>query len=124
MFEFLKTKKSVKKEIKKKAPLSDVGKMFRESRFEGIIIRPHYTEKSSKLSEGRVYAFEVFPNATKRNIASAIEQIYKVKPDSVRIVSAVKKKTSLRKYKGGLNYKNINKKAYVKLREGDTISFS
>lgn len=117
-------KAPTKKKAPEKAPLSGTGKMLRETRLESILIRPRYTEKSATLSEKGVYVFEVSERANKTNVAHAIELQYNVKPMSVRMVSKNYKPVSERRYKGNSGVRRSNKKAYVKLKKGDTISFS
>ena len=51
------------------------------SSLHDILRYPHVTEKSTlkkELSEGRVIAFQVRPDASKRNIKEAVEQIFDV----------------------------------------------
>ena len=51
-----------------------------------ILRRPIISEKAAKLSENNGVAFEVAENATKADIARAIQAIYNVKPVKVNIV--------------------------------------
>ncbi len=85
-----------------------------------IIKRPVVTEKATQLaSDENTYVFEVDRNANKIQIKKAIEQIYGVHVESVRVVNVKPKrgrwgrKTVVRKHAW--------KKAYVRLREGDSI---
>ena len=84
-----------------------------------IIKAPVVTEKSTKLGqeEGK-YFFKVDSKATKTEIKSAIEQIFKVKVDSVQTINAKTKKRRVGRYAG---MSNKYKKAIVKLAEGQTI---
>jgi len=57
------------------------------SRLHDILRYPHVTEKSTlkkELSDGRVIAFQVRPDASKRNIKEAVEKIFDVEVEKVR----------------------------------------
>ncbi len=84
-----------------------------------IIFRPVITEKSTWLKEiNRAICFEVAPHANKIEIKEAIEQLFKVKVENVRIV----KKKGKRKRVGRNEGKTKDwKKAYVKLKEGEKM---
>ncbi len=85
-----------------------------------IIKRPVVTEKANQLAtEQNTYVFEVDRRANKIEIKKAIEEIYGVHVEDVRVVNVKPKrgrwgrKTVVRK--------SAWKKAYVKVREGETI---
>ena len=118
-----KTTPKVKKEKKTKRQITEVGKLLREKRLEGILSQPKYTEKAATLSQKGVYVFEITPKATKTNIKDAFEQIYKKRPEAVRIVAGTTKQMSQRRFKG-VGVKNMQRKAYITLKRGDTISLS
>jgi large subunit ribosomal protein L23 len=91
---------------------------FSSERLTKILLAPHITEKAGLISENRQYAFKVMGCASKPEIKAAVEMLFKVKVDDVRVVG-VKPKTKrtgqiLGKRKGW-------KKAYVKLAEGSKI---
>ena len=78
------------------------------------------TEKSNKLSsEYGQYTFEVFSNATKHTVRSAVEQTFKVKVTRVNIINVFGKPTRGRFGRPGL--KSDSKKAIVTLKQGDKI---
>lgn len=84
-----------------------------------ILIRPVITEKATRLKEEeRIVAFEVHPKANKLQIKQAVEEIFKVKVESVRIVK-MRGKTRRLRFKSGKTKQW--KKAYVKLREGERM---
>ncbi len=86
-----------------------------------VIVRPYITEKAGLLAEKRVYTFEVAPSANKVTIAQAIAAIYKVVPVKIAIVTI---KPHTRMFKNRIQGKTAGaKKAYVYLKEGDTIDF-
>ncbi|MEN0066337.1 MAG: 50S ribosomal protein L23 [Myxococcota bacterium] len=84
------------------------------------LIRPLVTEKStSLLGTDRSYAFEVAIDATKPQIAKAIESFYGVEVESVRtLVMRGKVKRFGRRFGKRKNWK----KAYVTLSEGHELN--
>jgi len=93
-------------------------RVFIPANFEDIILQPRITEKASFRSGGNIYTFEVAATATKTEIKRAIEMIYKVSPTKVNIAQIPAKATLSRGKKG---VKKGGKKAYVYLKEGDSI---
>lgn len=88
-----------------------------------IIRAPWFSEKALLGTENGVYAFEVFPRATKPEIAGAIKEIYKVTPMKIRIVNMPGKKKNMRTRRG-VGTRAARTKAYVYLNAGDTIQFA
>lgn len=78
-----------------------------------ILRRPIISEKAAKLSESNGVAFEVAANATKEDVARAVQAIYNVKPTKVNIVVAKGKEKSFRGRASGTQ--RTIKKAYVSL---------
>ncbi|MEN9614280.1 MAG: ribosomal subunit protein large subunit ribosomal protein [Candidatus Parcubacteria bacterium] len=83
-----------------------------------VILRPRITEKAAALSEKKVFTFEVSESATKKQIAQAIIAQYKVTPVKIATVRNSGKKLFR---KGIVGFSAGVKKAYVYLKEGDTI---
>ncbi len=78
-----------------------------------ILRRPIVSEKAAKLSESNAVAFEVAMDATKTDVARAVNAIYGVKPTKVNIIVANGKvKTFRGKHTG--TQRSV-KKAYVTL---------
>lgn len=88
---------------------------------EGVIVRPHLTEKAVGLSGQNVYTFEVSARATKFDVRDAITLIYGVTPVSVNIVKKAPR-TSMSRARGRKVTVKGLKKAYVYLKKGDTIN--
>lgn len=87
-----------------------------------ILLAPHVSEKASILGDrNRQYVFKVLKDATKPEIKKAVEQLFKVAVEQVRIVN--KKPTTVRT-KNGVGRRSGWKKAYVKVGEGHVIDFS
>lgn len=86
-----------------------------------IIIRPVITEASMDMTVNKKYVFEVMKNATKPEIADAVEKMFKVKVAYVNTISMKKKPKRLGVHEG---YTSEWKKAIVQLTEdSDTIEF-
>lgn len=76
------------------------------------------TEKGSSLEAQRKYQFRVAQNATKIDVKRAVQEIYKVKVDTVNTVLVPGKLKRVR-FKSG--YTSGWKKAIVTLSEGQKI---
>lgn len=78
-----------------------------------ILRRPIISEKAAQLSEKNGVAFEVAANATKEDVARAVEVVYNIKPLKVNIVVTKGKEKSFRGRGAGVQ--RTVKKAYVTL---------
>ena len=88
-----------------------------------ILKHARITEKASMHQGANVYTFDVAPAATKRDIARAVQSLYKVKPRKIAVVRIPEKEVrNMRTGKSGV--KKGGKKAYVYLKQGDTIAVS
>ena len=86
-----------------------------------IIKRPVITEASMDMTADKKYVFEVMKDATKPQIAEAVEKMFKVKVAYVNVVSVKKKPKRLGVHEG---YTSEWKKAIVQLTEdSNTIEF-
>ena len=124
-------KKNTEKETQKKEAVSPVKKTtqkktevpkssIKESSVnELILFKPHITEKATDVQENNVYVFDVDPKATKKEIAKAVEVVYKVTPRKVNLVKI--RSRSVMGRKGLKGRRAGGKKAYVYLRKGDSI---
>ncbi len=94
----------------------------------GVIRAPHITEKATYLSEslprgesaGGHYVFTINNDANKQMVRQAIEGIYGVSVEKVRILAERQKPRLKRGVRG---YKSGSKKAIVILKRGDRIEF-
>jgi len=84
-----------------------------------VIERPLVTEKSIVGAERGKYTFRVSRDANKIEIAKAVEQIFKVKVNSVNTMTVKGKKKRLGRYPEGRT--PDWKKAIVTLKPGDKI---
>jgi large subunit ribosomal protein L23 len=87
-----------------------------------VLRKPLITEKATKVGHQNQYVFEVAPDANKLQIRAAIKQMFDVDAVSVRTVRT-KGKVKSRMTRQGLQVgrTNLKKKAYVTLKEGQTI---
>lgn len=86
-----------------------------------LILHPILTSKATTLIEREnIYSFVVDKSATKPQINLAIQEIFGVKPISINTAILPKKTRRVGKTFGLLPR---NKKAFVKLKDKETISF-
>jgi len=79
-----------------------------------IIVRPLITEKSMNSGE-KCYSFEVMKDATKPEIANAVEEMFGVKVAKVNVLNRKGKKKTFR---GRAGETKATKIAIVRLSEG------
>jgi len=92
-----------------------------DTNIDGVIIKPHLTEKSVMQGDKQVYTFMVHKSATKHAVINAIRSIYNVTPVKVNIVNKLPRQTMSRA-KGRVVSEKGYKKAYVYLKAGDSIT--
>lgn len=93
-----------------------------QERMFAILLGPHVSEKTASASE-RVnqYAFRVASDATKLEVKSAVEKLFKVKVSGVNVLN-VKGKLKMNRF--GASRRSDWKKAYVRLEAGQSIDFT
>ncbi len=90
-----------------------------KERLYKVLLAPRLTEKSSRVSESsNQYVFKVTPDSNKAEIKDAVEHLFKVNVESVRIVN-VKGKNKSFKLRAGK--RSDWKKAYVRVQDGQVI---
>ncbi len=86
-----------------------------------ILLGPHITEKAAIVGESsNQYVFQVATDATKPEIKSAVEKLFEVEVDAVRVAN-MKGKTKRTGQR--LGRRKDWKKAYVRVKAGQTIDF-
>jgi large subunit ribosomal protein L23 len=82
------------------------------------IRRPRITEKTTRLRKKavRLYVFEVDPALNKLEIKAAVEQLFRVKVESVRTQNV---RGKWKRVGRSLGKRSDWKKAYVQVREGE-----
>lgn len=92
--------------------------MAATARHYDTILAPLITEKSTLLSEQNKVVFKVAQDATKDEIAAAVEALFNVK---VTKVNTVVTKGKTKRFRGILGRRSDVKKAIVTLQEGQSI---
>jgi len=91
------------------------------SRLYQVILSPRVTEKSTHVGEeSNQYVFHVVNDASKAEVKGAVEMLFDVSVESVRIVNVKGKSKSFRMRQGR---RSDWKKAYVRVQEGQVIDF-
>ena len=86
-----------------------------------ILLSPRVTEKTTLIGENsNQYVFHVISDASKSEVKGAVEQLFEVNVESVRIVNVKGKNKSFRMRPGK---RSDWKKAYVRVQEGQVIDF-
>lgn len=88
------------------------------ARHYDTILSPVITEKSTQLSEQNKVVFRVADDATKDEIAAAVEALFKVQVTKVNTLVA---KGKTKRFRGIKGRRNDVKKAIVTLAEGQSI---
>jgi large subunit ribosomal protein L23 len=84
-----------------------------------VLRRPLVTEKGvMKKDTERTLCFEVAPEATKTEVKTAVEKLFKVKVSEVRTATFDGKLRRRGRFAG---YRSDWKKAYVKLKAGEKV---
>ena len=85
------------------------------------ILAPVITEKATVLSEQNKVVFKVAMDATKDEIADAVEALFKV---LVTKVNTILVQGKVKRFRGILGKRNDMKKAIVTLAEGQSIDIT
>lgn len=85
------------------------------------ILAPVITEKATVLSEQNKVVFKVAKEATKDEIADAVEALFKVQVVKVNTINTLGK---TKRFRGILGKRNDMKKAIVTLAEGQSIDIT
>lgn len=92
-----------------------------QERLMQVLVTPHVSEKSTLAADkAGQHVFKVLPDATKIEVRKAVELMFEVKVDAVRVVN-VKGKT--KRFQQQAGKRKDYKKAYVRLAAGQDISF-
>jgi len=83
-----------------------------------LLRKPHVSEKAARLADRGVYVFDVALDAEKISIKKAVESLYKVKVERVRIIRGQGKPV----FRGKRPSQRKNwKKALVEVKKGERI---
>lgn len=93
-----------------------------KERFMKILLSPVVSEKAAMAADSsNRFAFKVAVDASKPEIAQAVEQMFDVKVKDVR---TIKVKGKRKRFGTKTGQRNNWKKAYVRLQEGHDIDFA
>ena len=95
--------------------------MAATARHYETILAPLITEKATLLSEQNKVIFRVAKDATKDEIAAAVEELFKVK---VTKVNTLIQKGKTKRFRGRMGRRSDVKKAIVTLQEGQSIDIT
>ncbi len=86
-----------------------------------VLLAPIISEKSTRIAEqSSQFTFRVMTDATKREIACAVELLFEVKVDHVRVLNV---KGKQKRVGQRLGKRQDWRKAYVRLKPGHDIDF-
>lgn len=92
-----------------------------QERLLTVLRAPHISEKSAIAAEVNQYVFKVAIDATKAEVKAAVESVFEVSVENVRVVN-MKGKT--KRTRTGMGRRNDWKKAYVRIAAGQQIDFT
>jgi large subunit ribosomal protein L23 len=92
-----------------------------QERMHQILVSPHVSEKGSLLAdEQNQHVFKVLSTATKAEVKEAVEGMFKVKVEKVRILNV---KGKSKRFGGRMGKRSDMRKAYVTLMTDNDIDF-
>ena len=93
-----------------------------QERMYQVLLSPHVSEKGTLLAEeNNQHVFKVAGDATKSEIKCAVEELFKVKVEKVRIMNV---KGKVKRFGGRLGKRSDLRKAYVTLVEGNDVDLA
>ena len=93
-----------------------------QERLYKVILGPVVSEKTAIIAEAsNQVVFKVSKDAQKAEVKAAVEKLFNVKVEGVRVLN-VKGKTKRTRY--GMGQRSDWKKAYVRLEQGQEIDFA
>ena len=104
-----------------KASASVAKKSNDVSNMRVILKGARITEKAILLNDKNIYVFNVAINATKSEIKQAIKQFHKVEPIDIKVVTIP---TKTKRRGNSIGKTKQTKKAYVRLKPGQTIELT
>lgn len=92
-----------------------------ENRLLQVIYSPHVSEKAALAADSsNQYVFKVASDASKAEIKKAVEQLFGVGVDSVRVLN---NKGKTKRFGTRFGRRSDLRKAYVRLKDGEEIDF-
>lgn len=92
-----------------------------QERLMKVLLAPIISEKATRIADQSNYvSFRILTDATKREVARAVELLFEVKVDCVRLLNV---KGKQKKVGQRLGKRQDWRKAYVRLQPGHDIDF-
>jgi len=102
--------------------MTAVPSMKQQERLMQVILAPVISEKSTFVADKHEQViFRVTPDATKPEIKAAVELMFKVQVESVKVANVKGKEKRFGRFMGR---RNNWKKAYICLKPGQEINFA
>lgn len=95
---------------------------MKQERLYQVLVAPHISEKATNVADAtHSVVFKVAVSANKLEVKKAVEKLFNVKVDAVRLLNV---KGKVKQNRFGLSRRNNWKKAYVRLAAGHDIDFA
>jgi large subunit ribosomal protein L23 len=95
---------------------------MKQERLYQVLAAPHISEKATNaMDNSNQVVFKVAVGANKLEVKKAVEKLFNVKVDAVRLLNI---KGKVKQNRFGASRRNHWKKAYVRLAEGNNIDFA
>jgi len=95
---------------------------MQQVKLANVLTAPIISEKSANAADlGNQYVFKIQNTATKLQVKQAVELMFSVKVDSVRVLNV---KGKVKRFGRNLGKRSDWKKAYVKLQAGHSIELA
>lgn len=95
-----------------------MSRALHQERLMTVIKGPHMSEKAHVAAEKNQVVLKVRTDATKKEVAQAVELLFEVKVDNVQVVNV---KGKAKRFQQTQGRRPDWKKAYVKLADGTSI---
>ncbi|MGB5277473.1 MAG: 50S ribosomal protein L23 [Gammaproteobacteria bacterium] len=93
-----------------------------QERMYQILLAPHVSEKGTLMAdENNQHVFKVALDASKTEVKQAVEELFKVKVDKIRILNV---KGKAKRFGNRLGQRSDVRKAYVTLKPDNDIDFA
>jgi large subunit ribosomal protein L23 len=93
-----------------------------KERLMKVLVAPHISEKSTIVADrNRQFVFQVLKDASKAEVKQAVEHLFKVEVEAVRVCNA---KGKLKRFGQMFGRRAGSKKAYVTLKPGFDIDYA
>ena len=100
----------------------DMNRKFSEGRLAQVLLAPIVSEKATSVAEKHNQVlFKVMRDATKLEIKAAVELLFKVEVEGVRVAN---QKGKAKRFGGRTGRRDHAKKAYVSIKQGQELNFT